>query len=179
MNTTLLPAVLLAMCAICPAQTKAHKQEPDYRKDSRIKPVSQYMRKVALIYLEKVDDFMSRCLAEVSDACATDEWEKILGPLEDRIQINLTGRGYKKSPTGDLSGDEGLFSLLRSAKFETEILASKVGTPHFNPESDEFKEQVEIASTCKAYAHFDAVNGTFQVKQICCDEIAKNKYEKK
>jgi hypothetical protein len=77
---------------------------------STAKPISGYMRRTGLSYLEQIEDFQRECDG-LKDTCsaALDRWPRIFEAMEDRITVTLSEP--KRS-----AGDQPFFELLKHAK---------------------------------------------------------------
>ena len=107
-------ALVLLMAGLTQAQQKPPQPETEM-------PISQYMRKVTLIYLEQIDSFDDRCkdhdsCKEVVGATSDGDWDKIFKPLDDRVVISLGD-----SPT---PGDKQSWAFLKSVKDSAWFLLS-------------------------------------------------------
>lgn len=106
-------------------------------------PISPFMRKTGILYLDQLDDFQRKCYAGV-DACqavVTDEMKRTLDSLQDNISIDLDEPGRP-------SGDNPYFSLLRSVRQAEYIYLSKVfglevdaETAGVSPEAKRYKAE--------------------------------------
>jgi hypothetical protein len=92
-------AVLLLTAGIAPAQ------------DQPKQPLSPYMRKTGILYLDQLDDFKQRC-ERGRVACETvmnGEMNKAMGSLEDNVTIDLDEPGRP-------AGDSPYFLLLKRVR---------------------------------------------------------------
>ncbi len=87
---------------ICQTQTKSRP------KPEKLLPLSAYMRKAGLLYLDQLDDFKHECDTD-ADACerildSDGDMERVMGRLEDRIAVDIdeSGRPQGDAPYLDL-----------------------------------------------------------------------------
>lgn len=92
-------AVLLLTAGISPAQ------------DQPKQPLSPYMRKTGILYLDRLDDFKQRCERgrEACEAVMHGEMNKAMDSLEDNITIDLDEPGRP-------AGDSPYFLLLKRVR---------------------------------------------------------------
>ena len=142
----------------------------------RPQPVSQYMRKVALIYLEQIDQLSDRCTdhdscKEILGSMENGEWDKALNPLDDRITISL----------GDapIPGDKLFWGLLKSVKDSGWfLLAGKMlwfgdieGHREEEGDKEKTKEWAGIFANCYSEAHETALQGHTFPDDDCATKI--------
>jgi hypothetical protein len=142
------------------------------------KPVSQYMRGVALIYLEHISDLHDKCLKgyEVCNE-VLDEWDKLFEPLEDRIEIALSEKGRP-------AGDKDFFQLLKDTKETTHffLFAWQDQFPDIKNRTGREKKGKRRAfwghvyATCYATAHTVALRGT--MFQNDCNDAMTDQIER-
>jgi hypothetical protein len=147
------------------------------------KPISEYMRQVALSYLEKVDEFKRECYQR-NDTCGTAfdaRWDKAFEAFEDRITITLS---EPRRPAGDAP----FYELLKHVKFSTRAYLSTShlywsaweeekekhpNSPMGWPVQDELKKKVgrwrEVSITCQVLAHSDALDGLYTSTDDQCE----------
>lgn len=76
--------------------------------DQPKQPMSPYMRKTGLLYLDQLDDFEQRC-KKACDTVFNSEMKKTMDSLEDNIAIDLDEPGRP-------AGDTPYFALLKSVR---------------------------------------------------------------
>jgi len=163
------------------AQTTTPTRKPT-KSHTASKPVSGYMRRVGLLYLETIDDFEKECGYEGREnhTCNSDRWDSTFSSLEDRVEISLS--------ESHSAGDKPFWSLLKNAKMSTQIflstqrtcLVGKTASPslrealdlqqalhgggtEWSPETACKQEEtyLKVYPICRSYAHSIAVDGTY------------------
>jgi len=134
--------------------------------DSTAKPISEYMRRTGLSYLEQIDDFQRECDG-LKDTCsaALDRWPRIFEAMEDRITITLSES--KRS-----AGDKPFFELLKHAKdseMYSFLLAFRLQDHKKSYTTKKTLDRwLETASTCKLLAHRTALDGIYNASADVC-----------
>jgi hypothetical protein len=146
----LVPVLMVAVFAQTATKT-LHKPV------STAKPISGYMRRVGLLYLEQIDNFERECKGE-RDACssALDRWNRAFEALEDRITISL-------SELGRPAGDKPFFELLKHAKDSTYFSLNAAFARSDDP------WWLDISANCRNRAHGDALDGTYKASDGVCE----------
>jgi hypothetical protein len=147
-------SLILAFAVTVYAQTAAKTRHAPV---STAKPISEYMRRVGLSYLEQIDDFERECKGE-RDACfsALDRWDRVFEALEERITISL-------SEPGRPAGDKPFFELLRQAKDSTYFSRNAALARSDEP------WWLDISANCRNRAHSDALDGTYNTSDDVCE----------
>jgi hypothetical protein len=140
-------------------------KRPD-RPASTANPLSGYMRRTGLSYLEQIEDFQRECDG-LKDTCsaALERWPRIFEELEDRITITLSES--KRS-----AGDESFFELLKHAKDSrmysfTLALLQQDHKPRYSSKKT-LDMWTEVSNTCQTLAHQIALDGVYNATADKC-----------
>lgn len=131
MTRTLYLLTLAAAMLVSSAFAKPAKPAP--------KPLSDYMRRVGILYLEQVEELTTDC-----DSDCKGRWSKAMDGIQDRIEITLS---ESKRP----SGDKPFYELLRSTRWARNTYVES------GPDTRKAWSSVYIR--CSAYAHTVAKEG--------------------
>lgn len=174
-------AFMILVGAIVVAQAVPPARKPT-KPRAVSKPVSGYMRRVGLLYLETIADFEKACGYEgrKNHTCDSDRWDSTFSSLEDRVEISLS--------ESHSAGDKLFWALLKNARTSTQLFLSteaacfigqqaspalqeamglqqelRGGSTEWSPEVACKQEEAFLAvyPICQSYAHSDAVDGTY------------------
>jgi len=152
-----------------PAPTQTQSQPTSVAGQPEPKPISEYMRRVGLLYLEQIDNFKRECgnvNLPLGDSC--DSWVRVLESLDDRITVTL-------SKPERLAGDRPFFELLKrveDAMHKVNIHAFLLAyDPNVDIENERkvFPIWIHIASTCSDLAHSEALSGIYTANEGECE----------
>ena len=119
------------------------------------KPVSAYLRKVGIIFLEAVDD-----LPADADSEQEGQWDKGMDQLEDRINIELSDS--PKRP----AGDDRYWEMLKLTHWARAMFVMSCHIDSNSPSCEAFRK---ADMHCRLYAHAVALEGliAFNSRNTC------------
>jgi len=166
MKQSIAAGIAMLLLVSASAQTTTPPQRKAKKPAVVSKPVSGYMRRIGLLYLETVADYEKACSFEArkGGSCDTDQWDETFQRLEDRVDITLS--------ESRSTGDPLLWRLLKNAKTSTQIFSSSeylcFMDKSFSKDDNENRKipacrnmnaLLEVYPVCESYAHAIAVNG--------------------
>jgi len=171
MKTLVAVLILCALPVLAQDQPAPHK--PATQKPL---PVSKYLRKVGLLYLQTIEEFSKHCEGLVSDpaaqrecSAAMESWESTFELIEGQVDIELS-----KSHS---EGDARTWTLLKNAQMSKSMYLSGHRLAGIMQTAEGGKAIMDlwvgVYPKCYTYAHETVVDGTYIGDGGCAELVKK------
>src|ERR1700737_1240170 len=172
---TLLAVLLLSALLVLAQDQPASPHKPTKAPQKPL-PVSKYLRKMGLMYLQTIDEFSKHCEGLTSDpaarrecSAAMESWGSTFDQVEGQVDIELS----KSHPEGDVR----TWTLLKNAQMSKSMYLSGYRLAGIMQTADRGKTVMDlwvaVYPTCYTYAHETVLEGTYVGDGGCAQLVKK------
>jgi hypothetical protein len=172
-RTCILLAALLLCVLSALAQDKPASRQKPARASQKSLPVSKYLRKVGLLYLQTIEKVSKRCDVFMDDpaahrecSAAMERWDSPLNETESMVDIELSDSQF--------SGDIPTWRLLQNARVSKDMYLNGYRLAGIWQTAEAGKAMMDlwvtVYPTCEMYAHETVIDGTY-IGDGGCEEL--------